>query len=50
MPVGTNKSFNIYELVHGSRGDVSNTASVASSTTDPAGGNNSSTLIVVVGK
>jgi uncharacterized repeat protein (TIGR01451 family) len=50
MPVGTNKSFNIYELVHGSRGEVSNTASVASSTADPAGGNNSSTLIVTVGK
>ena len=50
MPVGTSKSFNIYELVNGSRGQVSNTASVASSTADPAGGNNSSTLIVVVGK
>jgi uncharacterized repeat protein (TIGR01451 family) len=50
MPVGTSKSFNIYELVHGSRGAVSNTASVASATTDPVPGNNASTLIVTIGK
>jgi uncharacterized repeat protein (TIGR01451 family) len=50
MPVGTSKSFNIYELVHGSRGQVSNTASVASSTTDPNGANNTATRVVTVGK
>jgi len=50
MPIGTIRSFNIYELVRGSRGEVSNTASVASSTADPAAANNSSTLIVIVGK
>jgi uncharacterized repeat protein (TIGR01451 family) len=50
MPTGTTKSFNIYELVNGSQGMVSNTASVTSSTTDPVSTNNSSTLVVTIGK
>ena len=50
MPVGTSKSFNVSELVHGSRGSIPNTASVTSSTTDPAAANNTVTLTVQVGK
>lgn len=49
MPVGTSKSFIIRELVKGSRGLVSNTASVISSTTDPNSSNNSSTRVVTIG-
>lgn len=49
MPLGTSKSFNIYELVNGNQGAVSNTASVASSTTDPNAANNTSTRVVTVG-
>jgi len=50
MPVGTTKSFNIYERVNGSKGSIPNTASVASSTTDPGPTSNTSTLVVTVGK
>ena len=50
MPAGTSKSFNIYERVNGARGQVSNTASVGSSTSDPDNSNNMSTLIVTIGK
>ncbi len=49
MPVGTSKSFNIYELIHGSQGNVSNTASVTSSTTDPNLANNTSVRTVTIG-
>jgi uncharacterized repeat protein (TIGR01451 family) len=48
MPTGTNKSFNIYELINGNQGSISNTASVAGSTTDPNSANNTSTLVVAV--
>jgi hypothetical protein len=50
MAVAQSKTFFIYVLIRGSRGAVSNTASVASATTDPAGGNNSSTRVVTIGK
>jgi len=50
MAVGQSKTFFIYVLVKGSRGAVSNTASVASATTDPAGANDSSTRVVTIGK
>jgi uncharacterized repeat protein (TIGR01451 family) len=49
MPVGTSKSFLIRELVKGSRGLVSNTATVTSATTDPNSANNSSTRVVTIG-
>ncbi|OLC17021.1 MAG: hypothetical protein AUH29_03610 [Candidatus Rokubacteria bacterium 13_1_40CM_69_27] len=48
MPIGTSKSFNIDITVKGNRGDVSNTASVGSSTVDPTLANNTSTLVVTV--
>jgi uncharacterized repeat protein (TIGR01451 family) len=50
MAVAQSKTFFIYVLVKGSRGVVSNTASVASATTDPVTPNNSSTRLVTVGK
>jgi uncharacterized repeat protein (TIGR01451 family) len=49
MPVGTSKSFNIYELIHGAQGNVSNTANVTSSTTDPNLANNTSVRTVTIG-
>jgi len=49
MPVGTSKSFIMRELVKGSKGLVSNTASVNSSTLDPNSLNNSSTRTVTIG-
>jgi len=49
LPIGQSRSFNINLTVKGSRGAVSNTASVSSSTTDPSGANNTSTRIVTVG-
>jgi uncharacterized repeat protein (TIGR01451 family) len=49
MPVGTSKSFIMRELVKGTRGVVSNTASVISSTTDPSTANNASTRAVTIG-
>jgi uncharacterized repeat protein (TIGR01451 family) len=48
MPTGTTKSFNIYELINGNKGNISNTASVTSPTTDLAPGNNTTTLVVGV--
>jgi uncharacterized repeat protein (TIGR01451 family) len=50
MAVGTSKDFQIYMVVKGSRGEISNTATVASSTTDPAPADNTSTKVVTVGK
>jgi uncharacterized repeat protein (TIGR01451 family) len=50
MPVGTTKSFNIYERINGSRGSVSNNVSVTSSTTDPNTANNSTVRTVTIGK
>jgi uncharacterized repeat protein (TIGR01451 family) len=50
IPAGEFRRFQVYVLVHGSRGQVSNTATVASSDSDPVPGNNSSTIAVVVGK
>jgi uncharacterized repeat protein (TIGR01451 family) len=50
MPVGTSKSFNIYEKINGSQGVVPNTATVNSSTTDPIPANNTSTRTVTIGK
>src|SRR5207248_1239013 len=38
MPVGTSKSFQIYERISGNQGNVTNTASVTSSTPDPNAG------------
>jgi uncharacterized repeat protein (TIGR01451 family) len=49
MPVGTNKSFIVRELVKGSKGQVTNTASVASSTTELSSANNTSTRVVTIG-
>src|SRR5690242_10844432 len=49
MPVGRTKSFLIRELVKGSRGPVTDTASVISSTTDPVSANDTSTLTVFIG-
>lgn len=49
IPVGTSKSFIMHELVKGSKGLVSNTASVNSSTLDPNVTNNSSTRTVTIG-
>ena len=48
MPVGTSKSFNVYMIVKGNRGTITNNVSVASSTTDPAGGNNTASKSVGV--
>jgi len=48
MAVGTSKSFNVYMTVKGSRGQVSNTASVSSATVDPVAPNNTSTSIITV--
>ena len=45
---GSSKNFNIYVMVKGSRGEVSNTAMVSSSTTDPSIANNTSTKVVTV--
>jgi uncharacterized repeat protein (TIGR01451 family) len=48
LKVGESKSFDIKITVRGSRGDVTNTASVSSATTDPATGNNTVTKTVTV--
>jgi uncharacterized repeat protein (TIGR01451 family) len=54
MAVGESRTFFIYVLIHGNKGLVSNTASVASAssppTPDPNAGNNSSTRQVTIGK
>jgi uncharacterized repeat protein (TIGR01451 family) len=46
LAVAQSKTFFIYVMIKGSQDNVSNTASVASSTPDPAGANNSSTRVV----
>jgi len=48
IPAGGSKSFNIYVTIKGSKGQVSNTASVASPTFDPNAANNSSTRVVLI--
>jgi uncharacterized repeat protein (TIGR01451 family) len=54
VPAGTSKSFNIYELVRGSKGLVTNTATVASTgpnpTPDPNLANNTSVRTVTIGQ
>jgi len=54
MAVGQSKTFFVYELIRGSRGVVSNTASAASAssppTPDPVAGNNSNTRPVTIGR
>ena len=50
IPAGSSKSINVYVLVKGSKGQVVNTASVASATTDPVAANNTSTRTVLIGK
>jgi uncharacterized repeat protein (TIGR01451 family) len=49
IPFGTSKSFNINELINGTKGLVSNTATAASSTIDPNLSNNTSTRTVTIG-
>ena len=48
MTVGQTKTFFVYVTIKGSKGEVSNTATVASATTDPAPDNNTSTRIVTI--
>ena len=48
LAVGATRAFNINMTVKGSKGSVSNTATVASPTTDPTPANNTSTRIVTV--
>jgi M6 family metalloprotease-like protein/uncharacterized repeat protein (TIGR01451 family) len=48
IAAGTSKSFNIYVVVKGSKGEVTSTASVASSTPDPVVANNTSTRKVLI--
>jgi len=48
LTVGQSRSFNIYVLVKGNRGAISNTATVAAQTIDPVLGDNSATLVVQV--
>lgn len=50
IPSGTSTTFNVYETVRGSKGQVVNKASVASSTTDLVAANNISTRTVLIGK
>ena len=50
LQVGETRTFFVVLLVRGSKGIVSNTASVLSPTTDPVPGKNSSTKVVTVGK
>jgi uncharacterized repeat protein (TIGR01451 family) len=50
IAAGTTRSLNVYVTVKGSKGQVTDTASVTSSTFDPVGANNSSTRIVLIGK
>jgi len=49
MPVGTSKSFQIYERISGNQGTVTNTARVTSSTPDPNTANNTAIRTVTVG-
>jgi uncharacterized repeat protein (TIGR01451 family) len=48
LTVGQSKTFFVYVNIKGSQGNVSNTASVASSTPDPNGANNTSTRVVLI--
>jgi uncharacterized repeat protein (TIGR01451 family) len=48
MPVGASKSFNVYLLVKGNRGNITNNVSVTSSTTDPNLANNAASKTVSV--
>lgn len=50
MALGMTRSFNVYLVVKGSRGQVTNTASVGSATVDPNSANNTSIRVVTVGK
>lgn len=50
MAVGDTRSFNVYMIVKGSRGQIVNTAIVNAATVDPALGNNTSVHAVSVGK
>ena len=49
LAVGETKTFFVYVVIKGNKGDVSNTASVTSATTDVILGNNSSTRVVTIG-
>jgi len=48
LAAGASKDFFVYVLVKGAQGDVTNQASVASTTTDPVPANNSSTVVVSI--
>ncbi len=48
LSAGGTTSFNVYVTVRGSKGEIVNTASVASSTFDPTLSNNSSTRVVLI--
>jgi uncharacterized repeat protein (TIGR01451 family) len=50
MAVGQSKTFFVYVTIKGSKGSVSNTATVSSATSDPVSTNNSSTRTVTIGK
>jgi uncharacterized repeat protein (TIGR01451 family) len=50
LAIGESRSLNVNVIVKGSRGSVSNTGIVSSSTTDPVAGNNTSVRTVTVGK
>jgi uncharacterized repeat protein (TIGR01451 family) len=50
MAVAQSKTFFVYVTIKGSKGTVSNTATVSSATPDPVSGNNSSTRTVTIGK
>ena len=50
LGVGQSRSFNINIVVKGSRGQVTNTATVTSSTSDHVPGNNTAVRVVTVGK
>jgi uncharacterized repeat protein (TIGR01451 family) len=49
LAVGQTKTFFVYVVIKGNKGDVSNTASVTSTTADLVLGNNTSTRVVTVG-
>jgi uncharacterized repeat protein (TIGR01451 family) len=49
LAVGETKTFFVYVVIKGNKGDVSNTASVTSATTDLILGNNTSTRVVTIG-
>ena len=48
--VGQSKTFFVYVTIKGSKGNVSNTATLTSDTSDPVAANNSSTRVVTIGK